>query len=150
MKGSERKEIIQNATADDIATALKNLRLGKATKIEQIIANYFYQEKISSQANELSSIDQNRKNIRKRWQKWRRMELVHDLVHNPSLDEVISRLEPQSFNQAYKIVADIEGVNSDTIRRDYERLKKGLTEQQLKNEITKNVSKLWLTLVRGK
>lgn len=150
MKDSERKEIIQNATADDTATALKNLRLGKATKAEQIIANHFYQEKISSLSGELSDIDQNRKNIGKRWQKWRRMEFVYNLLYNPSLDGLITEPETSTPSQAYDTVANAENVSPDTIRRDFERLKKGLTEQQLKDEITNNMSQLWLTILRGK
>ena len=101
MKYGEVKKLVSKVTHEDIAKALNNLSLGKASEKEQLIAHHFYQEKISTLSDELAELCQRRKNLAKEWDKWCRMQMVYKLIHDPTMGGLVSDIEPFSHNKAY-------------------------------------------------
>ncbi len=135
---------------ESVAEALRNLRLGKATPEQQKLASRYLGGKIGSLNDVVSKLEKNRKRSLKEWKKWQRMELVYDLVNNPSMDGRVDDVQPSSHNQAYILVAELEGVSKDTIRRDYEILKAEYGEEGLRKIIDENIARLWIEAIRGK
>ena len=150
MNHKEYKQIIAEATPAEVASALKSLRLGKGSQEQQIIAYDFYSKKVSLLSDQISKLDQNIKNSNKEWRYWRLMELVYDLVYNPTLDGSITNVEASTLSDAYTDVADSANVSKTTIERDFQRLKKGKTQKQLKEKIDRAIGRLLKEVQAGK